>query len=81
MKLEQVLKRLHDSEINAGLQTFFDAGIRVWIGDPMNGVRASARIGMDDPAWSCEGAVARWLHKAAVLLYPDSDYARFHQRN
>jgi hypothetical protein len=36
--LERVLQ-LHDSEINAGVQTFFDAGMRVWIGDEMNGIR------------------------------------------
>jgi hypothetical protein len=37
--LERVLQQLHDSEINAGVQTFFDAGMRVWIGDEMNGIR------------------------------------------
>jgi hypothetical protein len=35
--LERVLQQLHDSEINAGIQTFYDAGIRVWIGDESNG--------------------------------------------
>jgi hypothetical protein len=29
--LERVLQQLHDSEINAGVQTFYDAGVRVWI--------------------------------------------------
>jgi uncharacterized Zn-binding protein involved in type VI secretion len=27
--LERVLQQLHDSEINAGVQTFYDAGMRV----------------------------------------------------
>jgi hypothetical protein len=31
--LERILQQLHDSEINAGVQTFYDAGMRVWIGD------------------------------------------------
>jgi hypothetical protein len=30
----------HNSKINAGVQTFYDAGMRVWIGDGMNGIRA-----------------------------------------
>jgi hypothetical protein len=34
--LEQILQQLHDSEINAGVQTFYDAGMRVWIGDQSN---------------------------------------------
>jgi hypothetical protein len=38
--LERILQQLHDSEINAGVQTFYDAGMRVWIGDGMNGIRA-----------------------------------------
>jgi hypothetical protein len=42
--LEHVLHWLHDSEINAGVQTFFDAGMRVWIGDEMNGIRAQTVI-------------------------------------
>jgi hypothetical protein len=31
--LERVLQQLHDREINAGVQTFYDAGMRAWIGD------------------------------------------------
>jgi hypothetical protein len=27
--LEHILQQLHDSEINAGVQTFYDAGMRV----------------------------------------------------
>jgi hypothetical protein len=35
--LERVPQQLHDSEINAGVQTFYEAGMRVWIGDELNG--------------------------------------------
>jgi hypothetical protein len=42
--LERVLQQLHDSEINAGLQTFFDTGMRVWIGDAINGIQAETTI-------------------------------------
>jgi hypothetical protein len=39
--LEHILQQLHDSEINAGgVQTFFDAGMRIWIGDEANGIQA-----------------------------------------
>lgn len=56
---------LRDSEINVGLQTFFDAALRVWIGDPMNGFEASGKVETKDLAWSTEGAVTGWLHEAA----------------
>jgi hypothetical protein len=36
--LERLLQQLHDNEINAGLQAFYDAGMRVWIGDETNDV-------------------------------------------
>jgi len=42
--LERVLQQLHDSEINAGVQTFLDAGMRIWIGDEMNGIQAETTI-------------------------------------
>ena len=42
--LERVLQQLHDSEINAGVQTFYDAGMRVWIGDEANGIQAETTI-------------------------------------
>ena len=38
------LGQLHDSEINAGVQTFYDAGMRIWIGDEMNGLHAETTI-------------------------------------
>ena len=80
LRLEEVLKRLHDSEINAGLQTFFADGLRAWIGDPLNGIEASAKVHSDDIAWRTEGSIARWLHEAALSLYPTSDYARHFRR-
>ena len=36
----RVTAQLHDSEINARVQTFHDAGMWVWIGDEANGIRA-----------------------------------------
>jgi hypothetical protein len=42
--LEHILQQLNDSEINAGGQTFFDAGMRIWIGDEANGIQAETTI-------------------------------------
>jgi hypothetical protein len=42
--LERILQQLHDSEINAGVQTFYDAGMRIWIGDEANGIQAETTI-------------------------------------
>lgn len=80
LSLERVLRDLHDSEINAGLQTFYDAGMRVWIGDQINDRRAETSFSRKGApgAWPEEGLAARWLHETALHLFPDSAYARTH---
>jgi hypothetical protein len=80
--LERVLRQLHDSEISAGVQTLYDAGMRVWIGDDLNGIQSETTINRTAAArlkWP-EGWVtaASWLHEAALRLYPDSKYAKEH---
>jgi len=80
--LEHILQQLHDSEINAGVQTFYDTGMRVWIGDEANGIRTDNR---SDSQFRCspqmaEGVTAAsWLHEVALRLYPDSKYAKAHR--
>jgi hypothetical protein len=77
--LESVLQQHHDSEINAGVQTFFDAGMRVWIGDEMNGIQAETVINLTAAArlkWPEGLSAASWLHETAQHLYPDSKYAK-----
>jgi len=76
--LQHVLAELHASEINAGLQTFFDAGVRVWIGDELNGRDAEATLGDCDAAWRDDASLAHWLHETALRLFPESGYARRH---
>jgi hypothetical protein len=55
--LEHILQQLHDSEINAGVQTFYDAGMRVWIGDELlalNGRKGlPRRAGYTRPRYVC----------------------------
>ena len=79
--LERVLQQLHDSEINAGVQTFFDAGMRVWIGDELSGIKAETTINRTAAArlkWPDGLTAAAWLHETALRLYPDSKYAKEH---
>ncbi|MEA2908165.1 MAG: hypothetical protein QOJ15_246 [Bradyrhizobium sp.] len=50
------MQQLHDSEINAGVETFYDAGMRVWLGDTINGIQAETSIKPTGPT------MARWRH-------------------
>lgn len=71
----QVIERLYDSEINAGLQSDWDGGITVWIGGPddtLGNQRLSSRTFMRSEF----ADIARWLNDEARRLFPDSDYAR-----
>src|SRR5882757_5726052 len=79
--LEHILQQLHDSEINAGVQTFYDAGMRVWIGDELNGIQAETTMNRTRAArlkWPEGLSAASWLHETATRLYPDSRYAKEH---
>jgi hypothetical protein len=78
LNLERLIEELHDCGTNVGLQSLGDCGLRVWIGDPLNGVVASASIGPDDAGWEQSGAVALWLHDAVLRYLPNSAYARRH---
>jgi hypothetical protein len=79
--LERVLQQLHDREINAGVQTFYDAGMRVWIGDEANGIQAETTINRTRAArlkWPEGLTAASWLHEIAIRLFPDSKFAESH---
>src|SRR5260370_3407486 len=79
--LERVLQQLHDSEINAGVQTFYDAGMRVWIGDELNGIEAETTINRTAAArlkWPDGLTAAGWLHETALPLYPHSQNSKEH---
>ena len=79
--LEHILMELHDSEINAGVQTFCDTGMRVWIGNEANGIQAETAINRRAAArlkWPEGLTAASWLHETAMQLYPDSKYAKSH---
>jgi hypothetical protein len=83
-QLLKTLGELYDSEINAGMSSFWDNGFTVWIGDALNGRhtertfwhaerRAPDTFKTWDGLWT---AAAEWLHEEAVRLYPRSEYAK-----
>lgn len=68
-KLDDVLKGLYASEINFGLQAFWDGGVAAWLGDSINGKR------IEHSGLKIE-ELADWLHSSALRYYPESDYAK-----
>ena len=77
LTLERVLRGLHDSQIIAGIQTLFDGGVRLWLGDATNSIIAETTIERTGRKWAEEDA-ARWLHETALWQFPDSKYANKH---
>jgi hypothetical protein len=69
--LTEVMQRLYASEINCAVQSQWDAGFVVSIGDSLYGTpKASETFAVDELA-----AAAEWLDRKARELYPKSDYA------
>ncbi|MEA2957306.1 MAG: hypothetical protein QOJ58_2806 [Alphaproteobacteria bacterium] len=65
------------------MHTFYDAGMRVWIGDESNGIQSETTINRtgnfaDPRKWPEGVTAASWLHEVALRLYPDSTYAKEH---
>jgi len=65
-----ILQELHDSEINCGVKCFWDSCWTAWIGDDMNSVK-SENTSLESFV-ECE----IWLHAEALLLFPDSNFAK-----
>ena len=68
--LVATMRALYRSEINCGVQSFWDGGFRVRLGDNINGTTAYA----DFDVTEIESA-GQWLHDEAVKHYPTSEYA------
>ena len=64
-----ILQRLYDSGINASVETFWDDGFRVRLGEPLIGWLAENKV----MTWK---EAERWLDEQARIHFPDSDYAR-----
>ena len=65
--LPLVLQALYAHEINVGMQSFYDGGWQVWIGDEMNGRRAEESFERED-----FHEIPAWLMRAATRLYPNA---------
>ena len=71
--LESVLAALYGSEINCGLESFWDGGFRVWIGDHLNGHFVEDRIPSDRA-----DTMSMWFIQNATAIFPESRFARGH---
>jgi hypothetical protein len=69
LTLDAVVQALHDSKINAGVQTFYQHQWTVWLGDSFNGYKESGYA-------SSTAEAATWLDAKAREFYPESDYAK-----
>ncbi len=67
-----VFQDLYHSEINFRVDTFWDAGFDIELGDAMNGIKAQANVAR----W---GQVEPWLIAAAIEHFPDSLFARMYR--
>lgn len=64
-----IMQQLYDNEINVQIESFWDGGFDVSIGDAMNGIDASTSV----RSWAEAEA---WLAKKASEIYPGSVFAK-----
>lgn len=67
--LEQELKKIYDSEINVHLDSFWDGGWHIQVGDNMNGFHDAGY------GYSIEEVIPT-LKELIKQHYPQSDYAK-----
>ena len=67
--LEEILRALYESEINASVSWVWDGGINVELGDPLNGYDANEKV-------STFADASAWLRDQACKHYPDGEFAR-----
>lgn len=77
--LAAVLEALYEAEINFQITTFWDMGVEVGLGDPMNGFRAEAVFYPATPLrrgdqWEVS-QIADWLHAEATAHFPGFDHS------
>ena len=68
-KLQATMAALYASEINCGVQSFWDGGWEAWLGDAMNGRKA------EDFGLVTFDEIADWLRETAIQQYPASAFA------
>ena len=67
--LENELQKIYDSEINVEISWFWDSGVTIKLGDPLNGYRAQTEVGT-------MAGILPWLQRAIAKHYPDSTYIK-----
>ena len=65
MTLDDAIAALYAREINCGCETFSDGGMKVWIGDIMNGHHSETMFSREHM-----GKAGQWLVDEAARLYP-----------
>jgi len=68
MDLAFELQKIYDSEINLEIGWFWDCGIKIRLGDPMNGYLAEETV-------HSAFEIVPWLQEAIAHFYPESQYA------
>ena len=63
MTINEAMKILYDKEINAGVHSFWDAGISVFIGDMNGGIRKCCSFEIEDI-----DRIGQWLIDECVRL-------------
>jgi hypothetical protein len=59
--LATVMQGLYASEINCGIQSMYDKSFDVWLGDEMNGMKATQNF-----TASQLPSAGEWLHEMAI---------------
>jgi len=65
MTLDDAIAALYAREINCGCETFWDGGMKVWIGDAMTGHHAEMGFSRENM-----GKAGQWLVDEAAPLFP-----------
>ena len=65
MTRDDAIAALYVREINCGVETFWDGGIKVWIGDAVNGHHAETMFSRPHM-----GRAGQWLVDEAARLFP-----------
>ena len=67
--LEGELQKIYDSEINVEISWFWDSGVTIRLGDPLNGYLVQTTV-------MAIADVVPWLQRAIARHYPDSTYIK-----
>ena len=67
MTLDDAIATLYAREINCGCETFWDGGIKVWIGHTMNGHHAETMFCRENMRQA-----GQWLLDEAARLQPQA---------